>query len=138
MNPAPAYTEFHPKWHRRRVSTWWWLQSGAYLRFILREVSSLFIAYFVAVTLAQIYALSRGADAYARWQAWMATPLALTLNAISLFFVVYHAVTWFNLAPKAMVVRLGGRPVPGWWIAASNYLAWLVATVVVAWVLIGG
>ena len=138
MNPTPAYTEYHPRWHRTRMSTYWWLSSGAYLRFILRELSSLFIAYFIAVTLAQIYALSRGADAYDRWQTWMATPLALTLNALALFFVVFHAVTWFNLAPKAMVVRVGGRPVPGAAIAASNYLAWLVATAVVAWVLLGG
>jgi fumarate reductase subunit C len=138
MNPTPIYTDYHPRWYRKRVSTWWWLGSGAYLRFILREVSSVFIAYFVAVTLAQIYALSQGRDAYARFQAWMQTPLALILNLVALFFVVFHAVTWFNLAPKAMVVHLRGKPVPGMWIAASNYLAWLVATAVVAWVLIGG
>jgi fumarate reductase subunit C len=136
MNPAPAYTEYHPKWHRRPVSAYWWLERGSYLRFILRELSSLLIAYFVAVTLAQVYSLSRGPDGYARFQAWMATPLALTLNAVTLFFVVYHAVTWFNLAPKAMVVHLRGRPVPGWWIAAANYAAWAVASAVVAWILL--
>jgi fumarate reductase subunit C len=138
MNPTPSYTEYHPRWHRYRMTTYWWLHKGAYLRFILREVSSAFIAYFVAVTLAQIYALSQGRDAYARFQAWMASPVALVLNALSLFFVVYHAVTWFNLAPKALVVNLGGKPVPGTWIAASNYAAWLVVTVVVAWVVLGG
>ena len=138
MNVTPTYTEFHPRWYRRRPTTWWWLHKGAYLRFILRELSSLFIAYFVAVTLAQLYALSRGESAYARWQAWMASPLALVLNAVSLALITYHAVTWFSLAPKAMVVHVRGRPVPGTWIAAANYLAWLVASVVVAWVLIGG
>src|SRR5262245_19073009 len=104
MNAAPTYTEFHPRWYRRRPSAYWWLQRGSYLRFILRELSSLFIAYFVAVTLAQVYSLSRGPESYARFQAWMATPLALTLSAVSLFFITFHAVTWFNLAPKAMVV----------------------------------
>jgi fumarate reductase subunit C len=138
MNVAPTYTEFHPRWYRRRVSTYWWLHRRAYLRFILRELSSVFIAYFVAVTLFQVYALSQGEAAYARFQEWLRTPLALTLNVISLFFVVFHAVTWFKLAPKALVVRLRGRPVPGAWIAASNFLAWLVASVVVAWVLLKG
>jgi fumarate reductase subunit C len=137
MNTAPAYTEFHPRWYRRRMTTYWWLHRGAYLRFILRELSSAFIAYFVAVTLAQIYALSQGEAAYARFQAWLATPLALVLNALSLFFIVYHAVTWFSLAPKAMVVRLRGKPVPGTCIAVSNYAAWLVASLVVAWLLLG-
>ena len=32
----------------------------------------------------------------------------------------------------------GGKPVPGTWIAASNYAAWLAATLVVAWVLVKG
>lgn len=137
MSGQPIYTEFHPKWYRYPVSTWWWLKSGAYLRFILRELSSLFIAYFVAVTLAQILCLSRGPSSYARLQTWLQTPFALVLNVISLLFVVYHAVTWFNLAPKALVLRVGGRLVPGTWIAGSNYAAWLIASVVVAWFVIG-
>ena len=53
MNPSPRYTEFHPRWHRRPMTTWWWLGSGAYFRFILRELSSAFIAWFVALTIAQ-------------------------------------------------------------------------------------
>jgi fumarate reductase subunit C len=135
--PLPP-TEFHPRWYRRRVSTYWWLQRGSYLRFILRELSSVFIAYFVAVTLGQIYALGQGKAAYERWQDWMRTPLALVLNAVTFFFVVFHAITWFNLAPKALVVRLRGRAVPPVWISGSNYVAWLAASAVVAWVLLKG
>ena len=97
----PGYSPYHPKWYRPRMSTYWWLWRGAYLKFILREMSSAFIAYFVAITLWQIWALGHGPAAYARWEAWMRTPFALVLNGITLFFVVYHAVTWFNLAPKA-------------------------------------
>ena len=138
MIRPPAYTEFHPRWHRTRISTYWWLSRGAYLRFILRELSSLFIAYFIAVTLAHIYALARGATAYARFQAWMETPLVIALNVVTLAFVVYHAVTWFNLAPKAMVVHMRGKQVPGAWIAGSNYVAWLIASVVVAWLVLKG
>jgi fumarate reductase subunit C len=136
MSQARPYTEFHPRWHRRRVSTWWWLGRGSYRRFILREISSVFVAWFVGVTLAQIYCLSQDADTYARLQEWLRRPLVLTVNAISLAFVVLHAVTWFNLAPKALVVRLGGKPVPGFWIAAANYAVWLIVSVVVAWVLL--
>ena len=66
MNPAPSYTEFHPRWHRRRMTTYWWLHKGAYLRFILRELSCVFIAYFVVVTLVQIDALSRGMESCIR------------------------------------------------------------------------
>ena len=132
MSGPPTYTPYHPKWYRRPVSTYWWLQRGAYLRFILRELSSVFIAYFVTVTLIQIYTLTRGRESYARFEAWTHTPLAIVLNLITFFFVVFHAVTWFNLAPKAMVVHMGKKPVPAAWVVAGNYLAWFVATAVVA------
>jgi fumarate reductase subunit C len=57
---------------------------------------------------------------------------------VTLAFVVFHAVTWFNLAPQAMAVRVGGRRVPGAWIAAANYLAWVAASALVGWLLLRG
>lgn len=136
MNQPPIYTEYHPRWYRPRMTTYWWLHKPAYFLFILREVSSVFIAYFVGITLAQLYALRQGEAAYLRFESAMHSPLALTLNAVSLVFVLLHAVTWFNLAPKAMVVHFRGKPVPGKWIAISNYAAWLVATALVALVVL--
>ena len=37
------YTEFHPRWYRRRVSTYWWLKQRSHLAFILRELSAIFV-----------------------------------------------------------------------------------------------
>jgi fumarate reductase subunit C len=133
-----VYTEFHPRWYRARVSTYWWLKRGSYLVFILRELSSVFIAWFVVYLLLLVRAVSRGDSGYQHFLGWSAGPAVLLLNVVSLFFVVFHAVTWFNLAPQAMVVRLGGRRVPGTWIAASNYLAWALLSALVAWLLLGG
>lgn len=130
-----AYTEYHPRWYRKRVSTWWWLARWSYLKFILREISSVFVAWFVVVLLLMIDALSKGAHAYADFQAWLRNPVIVLLNVVSLFFVLFHAVTWFNLAPAAMVVRVGGKKVPGALIAGSNYAAWVVVTAVIAWFL---
>jgi fumarate reductase subunit C len=62
----------------------------------------------------------------------------LALNLISLLFIVFHAITWFNLAPKAMVVHVGHTRVPGFLIAASNYAAWVVASAVVLGLVLGG
>ena len=137
MNQGHSYTPYHPRWHRERVSTWWWLKKGSYLTFILRELSSVFVAWFVVFLLMLVAAVARGPDAYAEFLVWSRRPWVVALNLVSLFFIVYHAVTWFNLAPKAMVVRLGGKPVPGAWIAGGNYLAWALASALVAWVLLG-
>ena len=138
MNGIPQYTEFHPRWYRTRVSTYWWLHQWSFLKFVLRELSSIFVAFFVVTTLLQLRALSQGAQAYADFQKWMKNPVLIALDAISLFFVVFHTVTWFHLAPRAMAVRLRGKRVPELLIIAANYAAWLVVSGVVAWFLLGG
>lgn len=135
---APNYTPYHPKWYRRRVSTYWWLQRAGYSKFVLREMSSIFVAYFVVFTLVQLCALSRGPQAYADFENWLKNPLVIALNAVSFFFVVFHTITWFNLAPRAMAVRLGGKRVPDLLISGPNFVAWIVVSAVVAWFLLRG
>jgi fumarate reductase subunit C len=138
MTEKPAYSDYHPRWYRPRMSTWWWLGRWSYLLFILREVSSVFVAWTVVYLLLLVWAVSQGAENYGQFLAWSAGPVVLTLNVVSLGFVVYHACTWFNLAPSAMVVRMQGKRVPGFWIAASNYAAWALASALVAGVLLLG
>jgi fumarate reductase subunit C len=134
MSDKPAYVEYHPRWYRPRISTWWWMERSSYLLFILRELSSVFVAWSVVYLLLVVHAVSQGKP----FPDWARNPFFVALNAVSLLFVVFHAVTWFNLAPKAMVVRLRGKAVPGKWIAASNYAAWALVSAVVAWLVLGG
>jgi fumarate reductase subunit C len=135
--PTP-YTLNHPRWYRKRVSTYWWLQRPEYLRFVLREVSSVFVAYFVLLTLLQVYTLSRGPVAYDNFLNLLKNPFVIAWNGISFLFVVFHSITWFNLSSRAMVVRVGGKRVPGVLISGSNYAAWLVVSAMVAWFLLRG
>lgn len=133
-----AYTDYHPRWIRPRVSTYWWLERWAYLKFILRELSSVFVAWFVVYLLMLVRAVSQGELAYQQFLDWSGRPAVALLNVVSLLFIVFHAITWFNLAPQAMVVQVGGKRVPGVLIAASNYAAWVVVSAVVAWLFLGG
>jgi fumarate reductase subunit C len=133
-----TYTKYPPKGYRVRMSTYWWLDRWPYLKFILREISSVFVAWFVIETLLQIRAVIDGPAAYAKLQDFFRNPLVVVLNVISLLFVIFHAVTWFNLAPKAMPVRLGGKRVPAVLIAGPQYAAWVVVSGVVAWLLLRG
>ena len=138
MKQAPEYTDYHPRWYRERISTYWWLWRWPYLKFVLREMSSVFVAWFVVFALLQVRALLSGPAEYAAFQEWLRAPLLLALNAVSLIFVLYHAITWFHLAPTAMVLRLGGKRVPDFAIVAANYAGWIGATVLVAWFLLRG
>jgi fumarate reductase subunit C len=125
------HTPFHPRWYRRRVSVWWWLKNPAYALFVVRELTSVAVAYFALLLLWQVRALAAGPAAHAAFLDRMRSPAFLALNALALAFVVFHSVTWFNLAPKAIVVRLGGRRVPDALIAGANYAAWLALTAAV-------
>ena len=131
------YTEFHPRWYRPHVSVYWWLKQRQYLTFILRELSSVFVALFVVMTLFQLRALKNGPEAYAHFQQRMESPVAIAFNIIALFFVVFHSITWFNLAPSAMPVRLGGKRVPAFLVAAPSYVAWAAISTFVAWMVLG-
>jgi fumarate reductase subunit C len=67
----------------------------------------------------------------------MSTPVAICLNVLIFGAVLFHALTWFHLAPKAMEVRLSGKRVPDLLIIVSNYIGWLVVSAVVAWLWLG-
>jgi fumarate reductase subunit C len=136
ISAAPRYTEFHPRWYRRRVSVYWWLGQRQYLKFILRELSSVFVAIFVVETLFQLAALKGGPQAYADFQSFLESPIVIVFNVVALLFVVFHAITWFNLAPSAMPVRLAGKRVPGALVAAPSYVLWAAISVFVAWMIL--
>jgi fumarate reductase subunit C len=137
MSERTAHTEYHPRWFRRRVSTYWWLERRSYLAFILRELSSIFVAWSVVYLIMLVRAVSHGDSRYQQFLAWSGSPVVLVINIVSLGFVVLHAMTWFNLAPQAMVVRVLGKRVAGRWIKASNYLAWALSSALVVWLVLG-
>ncbi|HET8577404.1 MAG TPA: fumarate reductase subunit C [Methylomirabilota bacterium] len=136
MSARPQYTLYHPRWYRRRVSVWWWLQNRSYTRFVLRELTSVFVAFFAMVYLWQLRALVQGPEAYAQFLTRLRTPLFLAVNVVAFAFVLFHTITWFNLTPKAMVVRLRGKRVPDSVVISLNYAAWLVLSAAVAFILL--
>ena len=137
MSESPSYTPYHPRWLRRRVSTYWWLEKGSYFAFILREGSCLFVAWFVVYLLLLVNAVSQGPGSYARFIEWSATPWVWALNGVSFLFIVYHAVTFFQAAPQAMVVHIGRNRVPGYQVMVGHFVAWALASVSVVWLLLG-
>ena len=138
MSSAARYTPYHPRWHRRRVSVWWWLEKRSYTVFVLRELTSVAVTFFALVTLGLVRAVAASPEAYARFLARLGTPLFLSLHVVAFLFVLFHSITWFNLAPKAMVVRIKGKRVPDAIVTGLNYGAWLVLSGAVAYLLLRG
>ena len=133
---SPIYTDSHPRWLRQRMSTYWWLGKWPYVKFILRELSSIFVAWFVIYLLLLVRAIGRGEEAYRAFLALSAHPVMLTINVVTFLFITFHALTWFAVAPQAIVAHLGKKKVPPILIAASHYGAWIVMSAVILWFLL--
>jgi len=136
MSENVEYGGYYARWYRPRISRLWWLRRRSYLVFVLRELSCVFVAWFVVFLLLLARAVAAGEREYQRFLDLSANPWMLALNVVALCFVVFHTITWFALTPQAMVVRLRGRRVPGTWILVLNYLAWAAVSAVMAWVIL--
>jgi fumarate reductase subunit C len=119
--------------YRPRISTWWWTRKRSYFVFVMREVSSIFVAWFAVFLLLFIWAVGRGESAYRSFVDWAGSPWVIALNVLALAFVLFHTVTWFNLTPQAMDVRVEGHKVPAFHIIAGQYTGLVVVSAFVAW-----
>lgn len=133
----PEYKLYHPKWYRERMPIFWWLRKLSYTKFITRELTSLAVGYAAVLLVVQIEMLSRGEEAWGGFQELLRSPALLTFHGVVLLFLLIHTITWLNLAPRALVVRLGRVRIPDGAVLFGHYAAWLAASVVVAWLLVG-
>ena len=129
----PDYKLYHPRWYRRRMPIFWWLRHFTYTRFISRELTSLAVLYAVALLLVQVWALRQGGAVWAGLTTLLAHPLAVAFHALVVLALLFHTVTWLNLAPRALVIRLGGRRLPDGLVLAAHYAGWLAFSGLVAW-----
>ncbi len=136
MSHLPRYIQYRPKLYHQRMPIFWWVHKWVHMRFILREMTSVFVAFYAIMLLMHVRAVAAGPEAYASFLDWLASPLAVALHAVAFVMVIFHSISWFNLAPKAMVVRVGAWRVPGWFISGANFAAWGVFSAALAWILL--
>ena len=150
-----------PTTYRKPVSRLWWTKKRSYFLFAMRELSSVFVAWFAVFLIVMVFAIGRGEASYQRFLDWAASPIVVVVNIVALAFAVLHTVTWFVLTSQAMVVRLGGRLVPAvkmvtvagrtvpaatavrvggrlpaWMVIASQYLGLIVVSAFIAWLVL--
>ena len=130
--PAPGDAMSDLTW-RRPISTWWWLRKRTYFVFVMRELSSLFVAWFVLFLLLLVRAVGRGEAAYEDFLDWAASPVVVVINVVAFAFIVLHTVTWFSLTPQAMALQVRGKPVPAWLVIGAQYAGLAVVSAFVWW-----
>ncbi len=134
-----TYTEYPPKGYRVRMSTYWWLGKWAYLKFTLREISSVFVAWFVLETLLQINALISGPAAYTAVPGFLPQSAGdraqrdqFVLRRVSHLYVVQSGAQGDGRA-HGRQARSGNILISG-----PNFAAWIVVSAILAWLLLRG
>jgi fumarate reductase subunit C len=116
--------------YRELPPSWWWTKTSYFL-FMLRELSSVFIAIFLVVFLVQIYQLTRGPEAYAAFAQKLSSPGWIIFNIIVLLFALYHSITWFSSSAIVLPLRIGEREIPRNLFVALNVGALVVISSVI-------
>ena len=120
----------------RPMPAGWWLKRPSYLLFMLRELSCVFVGGYAVIFLMMIRNLSRGPAEYEAFMAMLRSPLAILFHVVALGFALLHTITWFQATPKAMAVWKGEERLPPAMMIIPNYVGWVVASAVVAWVVL--
>ena len=123
--------------YHRPVSNTWWLKRKPYILFMIRELTSVFVAGYCIFLLVFVYKLTEGADAYTNFIDALKYPSSVALHLITLVFVLYHTITWFNLTPKILVLYRGEDQIPQGLIAGTFYAGWVVVSIIVTLLVLG-
>ena len=119
------------------VSNTWWLKRKPYILFMIRELTSVFVAGYCIFLMVLVYKLTQGADAYGNFMAALKSPISVVLHLITLVFVLYHTITWFNLTPKILVLYRGEDRIPQGLVAATFYAGWVVVSIIITLLILG-
>lgn len=87
----------------------WWMKSGFYRFYMLREGTAIPALWFILEMIAGLFALRHGAESWVSFVAFLQHPVVLLLNLITLAAALLHSKTWFELAPKASVIVVGDK-----------------------------
>ncbi len=121
----------------RPMGIGWWLQRRRYTLYMIREATCVAVggyAFFL------VFLASRAGDeaAFSALVDRLSSPLSVVLHVLALLLLIYHAVTFIQAGPKALVFYRGDERVSPILIVSVLYGVWLGVSLVIAWFTIGG
>ena len=122
---ATHTTPQRPGLYYPKMSNTWWLKRPNYVRFMIREATSVFVAAFLVVLLVQLAKLGAGPGGLRGLPAGRSPPPGGScFHLVALAFAVYHSWTWFMLTGVVQVVRVGETQVAPGLIVAGALAGW--------------
>lgn len=133
MNTITNQTEV-TKTFRRSIPNTWWLRKGSYFLFMLRELSSVFVALYAIFLLIQLCAVSGGQERYESVISVFESGWVIVLHVVMWLFVMYNMVTWFRISGRIF----GAKPLSPTLVTISNYIIWIVVSIGIIFLLVRG
>jgi len=121
---------------KKKIPIWWWTHRRSHLFFIARELTSLCVAYFALFLLFLARAIKSGPESYTDFTESITSPIFIIIHLFVLGGLLFHTITWLNLAPKATVIKIGKKTIPSSMILAANYGGWIAVSGVLVWILL--
>lgn len=115
--------------YERELSTDWWLKQTFYTKYMLREGSSIFVTIYSLILAWGVFRLSQGEAAFNAWMSALQHPISIAFHLLALVFAVYHSITWFSLAPKAVDLWIKGKRLDDKVIIAGHYAVFAVVSI---------
>ncbi len=114
----------------RPMPAMWWLKRKTYFLFMVRELTCVFVG---AYALFLLVLAARRDDPQA-FAALLNSRFSIALQIMALPMVLYHSITWLNLTPKVIVLWRGEERVSPTLIAGAHYVAWVLVSIVILWI----
>lgn len=97
---------------------------------MIREGTSVFVLIYSLLLIFGLYQLKQGEAGWQQWLSLINHPAVIVFNLTALAASLYHATTWFKLAPKIMVVRLGDWKLPEPLMVIGQWIGMLVTSAI--------
>ena len=118
------------------VPATWWLKKRVYFFFILRELTSVFIAGYLVLVLVLLRKISVGRTAYEAYILFLANPGMVIFHVIALVAALYHTYTWFSLVPNIVIMRVSRTRVPKSIVSGAHFIGWIIISAIIAWIVL--
>ena len=118
------------KQYIRPIPAGWWLHNRQLVLFMVREVTAVFVALY-ALFLMCLLTRAEGPEGFHLFYQSLKSPGMILFHLVTLVFVAYHSITWFNLTPKVVIIWRGEDKVPPHIIQGMHYALWAAASLLV-------
>ena len=118
---------------RPETPTFWWLSRPGYLRYMIRELTCVWVGAWVVTAIVGLIRLRQGPEAWDAYLAALGSPAGLVFQVATLLFILYHTASWFRLAPSTMPIWIGQDRLPSKWIELGHYAIWIVVSIVIVY-----